>query len=135
MAEASAQYEAWPSGSTTDGTVIDLITRMDETTLEAIGMTYIDFGGDLFPSRVVVTVEEAASSIVGFIGQIDDRTGAPPRLPAGTLINTPRDPDTGIVTPTLIIGHREVLPVWTRAFTLSVADGSTGHDGSIRPEN
>jgi hypothetical protein len=119
MIEAPHQYAPWPPESTTDGTAVSLITRIDERTLDAVGVTYIDFSGEVFPSRALVVVDNEATTVVGFIGQTDERTGAPPRLPRGTLINTPRDLDRGVVTPTLIVGRREILPKWTTVFEMT----------------
>lgn len=117
-AAAPAQYASWPSGSTADGTVVYLITRIDEQTLEVVGITWLDFGAGVFPSRALVTVGERSVRVTGFIGHVDRRTGAPPRLPrSGTLIDTPGD--SGVVSPTLIAGHREVQLEWTKAFELS----------------
>ena len=54
------QYPAWPRRSTTDGTTVYLVTRSSPNTLEAIGITHIDFDGRVFPSRAVLIVRPEA---------------------------------------------------------------------------
>jgi hypothetical protein len=115
--EAPGQYEGWPRESTTDGTRIDLCVRVAEDALDAAGMTWIDFDGDLFPSRCVIRRSPDGSvHVTGYIGLVDEQTGAPPRLPRGTLVVAVHNEDAGMVHGELILGRRQIPIEWTKAF-------------------
>jgi hypothetical protein len=63
-------------------------------------------------------------SLDGFIGQVDDRTGHPPRLPKqGTLINPARRGDQSAPAPELILGHRAVPIAWTKVLSWAAEIG------------
>ena len=117
--EVASQYTRWPAGSTTDGTVVSLITRDGECSLEAIGMTHIDFDGRLFPSRALFTVSPVATHVAGFIGEVDENDGEPPRFVRGTMINTPLGPGGALRKATLLGRHRELDITWTKAFEVT----------------
>jgi len=107
------QYAAWPPGSTTDGTDVALCRRSGVDVLMATGLTYVDFSGSCFPSRVDVRPTADRSVVVtGYIGEVDARTGAPPRLPDGTLVVP------GPAGPELIVGRRQIQIAWTRVFVV-----------------
>ena len=117
--EVKAQYAGWTLGATTDGAKVDICVRTGSSSLDVIGLMYIDFSGEVFPFRALIERTESSVSIVGFIGQVDERTGQPPRLPIGTLINPVRDPDQPAPTPELISGHRLSPISWTKVLEWS----------------
>jgi hypothetical protein len=117
--EVSAQYSGWPPGSTTDGALADICVRSGRYSLEAIGLMYIDIAGDMFPFRAVIERTESLLSMDGFIGQVDERTGHPPRLPRGTLVNPVRDGSQSAPVPELISGHRASPIAWKKALSWS----------------
>jgi hypothetical protein len=112
--EAVAQYSGWPTGSTTDGTRIQLCVRTEEGTLEVAGVTNIDFDGSVFPSRARLrrTVDGSAS-ITAYIGEVNPYSGEPPRMPAGTMIIVVRD--GGPPRAELLLGHEQTRIFWTKA--------------------
>lgn len=101
--EVASQYLRWPAGSTTDGTVVYLITRIGEGSLEAIAMTHIDFDGRVFPSRALLTATPVATHVTGFIGEVEECNGEPPRFVEGTVINTPLGPGGAQRKATLLV--------------------------------
>jgi hypothetical protein len=112
--ELVAQFAGWPPESTTDGSFVDLCIRTGRDSLEVVGRMGIDFSGAVFPFRA--EIERAADgtvSVVGSIGQVDECTGRPPRLPAGTLIVPVRDENEQDPVPELIIGRRQLPIAWT----------------------
>ena len=117
--EATRQYESWPEGSTTDGTRVYFVARVGADSVEVVGLTHLDFGEFVFPSRAAISSNPRGVHVVGFIGQTDERTGAPPRFPPGTLISTPRNDHGRCDSPTLLVGHGELQPVWTQAFEIT----------------
>ena len=121
--EVAAQYPGWPPGSTTDGGLVDICFRCGRRSLEVIGLMYIDFGGEVFPFRALIERTESLISLDGFTGQVDDRTGHPPRLPAGTLINPARGGDQSAPAPELILGHRALPIVWTKVLSWAAEIG------------
>ncbi|HEV7759962.1 MAG TPA: hypothetical protein VGO78_13270 [Acidimicrobiales bacterium] len=111
--ELPAQWAAWPLDSTTDGSIAVLCRRVDLDTLVVAGLTWIDFGGALFPFRTELQrTADGSVAVTGYVGQVDARTGAPPRLPGGTVMVP------GPAGPELIVGRRQVLITWTRAFAV-----------------
>ena len=121
--EVAAQYPGWPSGSTTDGASVDICFRSGPRSLEVVGLMYIDFGGEVFPFRALIERTESLISLDGFIGQVDDRTGHPPRLPAGTLINPAGGGDQSAPAPELILGRRALPIVWTKVLSWAAETG------------
>lgn len=111
-----ARYLGWPPGSTTDGSDISFCVRSCDYSIDAVGTTFIDFGGELFPFRVRITAVNDSATISADIGQVDPDTGAPPRLPAGSVIVPVRDWGEGTPIAELIVGRRQVPIVWTKAF-------------------
>ena len=107
------RYPDWPQQSATNDTLVVLCHRSDADTLVVSGLTWIDYGYRRFPSRLELRRTESGSVVVtGFIGQVDPRTGAPPRFPENTYMVP------GTTGPELLLGHRSVPITWTRAFTL-----------------
>lgn len=107
------QCAGWPPGSTTDGTDVALCRRTGADVLVAIGLTYVDFGGECFPSRVDIgRTADGSVMVTGYVGEVEARTGAPPRLPGGTLVVP------GPAGPELIVGRRQVPIAWTKAFVV-----------------
>jgi hypothetical protein len=117
--EVATQYSGWPQGSTTDGASIDICFRPARHSLEVVGVMHIDFEGEVFPFRVRIERTRTSISLDGFIGQVDMRTGRPPRLPAGTVISPVRDGNNSAPTPELISGRRASPIVWTKAVSWS----------------
>ena len=116
--EVRFQYHAWPRESTTDGTRLDLCIRIAEDMLDVAGVTWIDFDGTVFPSRAQLErlPADGVVRVTGYIGLVDEHTGAPPRMPPGTLVVAAEDEDGGGVQPELIVGRRQVPIAWTKAF-------------------
>jgi hypothetical protein len=117
--EVAAQYPGWPPGSTTDGASVDICFRRARHSLEVIGLMYIDFAGEVFPFRALIERTGSSISLDGFIGEVDARTGRPPRLPAGTMINPVREGTKSAPTPELLSGRRASPIVWTKVLTWS----------------
>ena len=96
------RYSSWPPESTTDGMVPGLCLRTGDSTIEMIGMCWIDFGGMKFPLRAVITLSPDRSELAMYtaqIGEVDQATGAPPATASGlddpaesrsTTVRTPR---------------------------------------------
>jgi hypothetical protein len=119
--ELPFQYAGWPPEWTTDGSAVDVCIRSGVDSLDVVGRTWIDFSGELFPFRAEISRSADASvSAVVYIGQVDERTGRPTRLPSGTLIIPVRDEDDRNPVPELIVGRRQVPIVWTRVLEWSV---------------
>jgi hypothetical protein len=101
------QYEPWPAGTTTDGSVVAFCRRTGAETIEAYGMTDVDFGGQAFPFQAEIQrTGEDDLRVTLAIGQVDQRTGEPPRFPRGTLVVPTPEPE-------LIVGRRQVAIGWT----------------------
>ncbi len=126
--EVAAQYAGWPPDATTDGSSIDLCIRTGHRSLEAVGLMWIDFAGDMFPFHAVIssTTADTSASVVASIGQVDPRTGSPPRLGRGTLIVPVRDGEGRNPTAHLIVGRHEVPIVWTQVFEYPARPQSAG---------
>jgi hypothetical protein len=118
--EVATQYPGWPPGSTTDGASVDICVRSGARSLEVIGRMYIDFGGEVFPFRALIERAESSISLDGFIGQVDGKTGNPPRL-HGTLINPVREDNQSAPRPELFAGHRRSPIEWTKVLSWSWA--------------
>lgn len=115
--EAALQYSGWPPGSTTGGTTIHLCVRPEADTLDVVGLTFIDFDGAVFPSRVRLRRRsDGSTSVTAFIGDVNPYSGEPPRLPAGTRILPVRDHDDGRPRPELVVGPKQTPIRWTRVF-------------------
>jgi hypothetical protein len=113
--EARAQYPGWPPESTTDGARVDFCVRSGTRSLDVAGVMWIDFAGAVFPFRAEIgRAADGSVSVIGYIGQVDAKTGEPPRLPRGTLIVSVQD-ERG-PTSELIVGRRQVPIAWTKAF-------------------
>lgn len=111
--EVGRQYQAWPRGSTTDGTSIRFCARRDADSVEVAGVTWLDFNGSVFPSRALLSKRDGSATVVVFVGQVDPQSGAPPAMPAGTLVLPTTDED-GLPHPELLLGHRQVGIEWTK---------------------
>jgi len=113
--EVAAQYAGWPPESTTDGSRVDLCVRSGTSSLDVAGVMWIDFAGEVFPFRAEIgRAADGSTSVVGYIGQVDPRTGEPPRLPRGTLI-VPVSGDRGRGTHAELIVGRQQMPIaWTK---------------------
>ena len=118
--EVATQYPGWPSGSTTDGALVDICVRSGASSLEVVGRMFIDFGGEVFPFRAIIERAESSTSLDGFIGQVDDKTGNPPRL-HGTFIIPVREDNQSAPRPELIAGHRRSPIEWTKVLSWSRA--------------
>jgi hypothetical protein len=130
-AELAAQYRPWPRESTTDGTSVDVCRRLGDDTIEVIGMSSIDFGGERFPVRAVIELSADHSNLTGFtaqIGEVDPRTGAPPRFPQGTLILPRRDDQDRYIDAELLVGRRARSINWRTAIGYPFV--TFGDDGS-----
>jgi hypothetical protein len=111
--EVLAQYDAWPRESTTDGSVVDVCVRTADQVLEVAGRLFIDFGGRQFPFRTVITVQPGGVVHVdGFIGDVDETTGEPPRWPADTLVLPLGDGSD------LAVGRHQLPVEWTKVFSV-----------------
>jgi hypothetical protein len=116
-AHVRAQYGGWPPESTTDGTAIQFCVRPNEDTLDVAGVTWIDFDGSLFPSRAEVRrTQDRLTSVTAYIGEVDARNGAPPRMPPGTLIVPVKSDENELAVPHLILGRRQLPITWTKVF-------------------
>jgi hypothetical protein len=113
---APEQCAGWPAASTVDGTVVSWCSRPDADTLTVAGFTHVDFSTEGFPSRVDFrrgSDDQPLLTAIGYIGQVDPVTGAPPRLPSGSFLLPGPD---GLE---LIAGRRQVPVTWTGAFSVS----------------
>lgn len=112
------EYAPWPPESTTDGLTADLCIRRARCSLEFVGMCFIDFGGEKFPLRVELELSDTFRSVsrfTAYIGNVDPRTGAPPRLGPEAMILRDRD-ESGRYTDTcLLLTRRPVAIEWTLA--------------------
>lgn len=110
--EAPNQFDGWPPESTTDGVVVDVCARTQERVVEMAGRMFIDFDGDQFPFRAVVSVNaDGPITVDVFIGDVDAATGQPPRLPGDALVLAVED------RVDLTIGRRQAVVRWTPAFS------------------
>ncbi len=113
------EYRAWPPESTTDGSSVDFCRRTADDRIEFWGTTYIDFGPEVFPFRAVISTDEAASSVDLYIGNTDQRTGAPPRYRNPVLV--PVHDDHGeVVGVEMILGRHQVTIEWTHVLHISI---------------
>src|SRR5215207_9603937 len=112
--EARAQYAGWPPQWTTDGARVDLCVRTAINSLEVTGVMWIDFAGTVFPFKAEIErVADGSTSVTGYIGQVDTRSGERPRLPRGTLIVPVRDARRRGPVAELIVGRRQIPIAWT----------------------
>jgi hypothetical protein len=117
--EAKAQYAGWPREMTTDGSVAHLVVRPAEDTVVVAGSTCADFGPDAFPHRAEVVLDQQGSATFTLqVGEVDARTGAPPRLTGPILVAGTID---GQVTLELILGRRQIPITWTTVVELGPA--------------
>jgi hypothetical protein len=115
LTETRAQYAGWPPESTADGARVDLCVRTAINSLEVTGVMWIDFAGDVFPFKAEIErATDGSTSFIGYIGQVDARTGEPPRLPRGTLIVPVRDDSGRNPVAQLIVGRRQTPIAWTK---------------------
>jgi hypothetical protein len=113
------QYASWPPGSWIDGATVELCTRSDANSLDVVGFMYLNGTAATFPYRAQITLAADGSvHVVGSLGQVDERTGCPPRLPTGCLIVSAQD-DHGASHPELILGHHQVPIAWTKVLDWS----------------
>lgn len=119
--EAPAQYQPWPPESTTDGLTGDLCIKIADHTIEFVGMCWIDFGGQAFPLRAQIQLtpdHREPARFTAQIGEVDPKTGAPPRLPPGSMIIPSRNEDGNNPIPELLAGRRVHSPIaWTQVVT------------------
>lgn len=125
--EARAQYAGWPPESTTDGSRVDLCIRARSDSLDVAGLVWIGFGGAVFPFRAEIKRSADRSiSVTGYIGQVDPKTGEPPRLPEGTFVVSVRDERGRNPVAELIVGRRQIRITWTKVFEVA----SPGRDST-----
>lgn len=117
--EVKAQYWGWPTEWTVDGASVDICVRPTANSLDATGLIWIDFAGEVCPYRARIERNGSEIRLTGFLGEVDPVTGRPPRLPQGTLINPVRDDAALVSTPELISGRRASPIAWTRAIEWS----------------
>ncbi len=116
--QLGADYPPWPRESTTDGFEIAMCVKTGEHVLEVTGMGWIDFGGEKFPARAQIELTANHSDVVAVtaqIGEVDPRTGAPPRLRSGSMIIPARDENDENPVPEVLVGHRVRPITWTQA--------------------
>jgi hypothetical protein len=118
--EVAAQYPGWPPGSTTDGALVDICVRSGARSLEVVGRMFINFDNGVFPFRALIERAESSISLDGFIGQVDDKTGHPPRL-LGAVIIPVREDNQSSPRLELIAGHRQSPIEWTKVLSWSRA--------------
>ena len=125
----AAQYYGWPSGSTTDGTIIEFCIRRDAAFIDVAGKTWLDFTGDVFPCRAHLRSEsDGSTSVVVLIGMTNPLTGAPTKLPPGSFVLLASDADGRNVEPELILNRRQAPIPWTRAFAARSEPLPDSHD-------
>ena len=108
-------YAGWPPESTTDGLVPGLCVRTGDNTIELVAMCWIDFGGEKFPLRAVVTLDASRAELAMYtaeIGEVEPDTGAPPRLHRDAMILPSRDINGRNPKPELLVGHRSGPITW-----------------------
>jgi len=96
-----------------------LCLRAGDGTIEMIGMCWIDFGGTKFPLRAVITLSNDHSELARYtaqIGEVDQATGAPPRLHRDSMILPSRDENGQNPEAELLVGHRTRPIIWQTAF-------------------
>jgi hypothetical protein len=119
--EVRFQYPGWPPESTTDGSSVYVCWRSGDHVLDVAGLTHFDFDGHVFPFRAELAVDgtQRAQAAV-FIGQVDEESGLPPHLPAGSIVVAIRDEGGEVVSSVqLIAGRRQVPICWTRVLEWS----------------
>lgn len=109
-------YDAWPSGSTTDGRSVGTCVRTGEATLDVVGLMWLDFTGRAFPFRALISTTDQSGSLVAYIGEVDAATGAPPSMSPDTVIVPVRDDAGRVVEVEMIAGRRQVPITWTEVF-------------------
>jgi hypothetical protein len=123
-AELPLQYQHWPPESTTDGSISVSCVKLDDHTLVIVGMTYVDFGGDVFPFRATVSLTPDLLRLQRYeaeIGEIDRRTGEPPRFRFdGITIMARRDPSGAVLDYELFAPRRPKPIEWTTVLTVEL---------------
>jgi hypothetical protein len=124
--EIRHQFVGWPPESSTDGSVPFVCWRSRENVLQLVGLTYLDFAGFVFPFRAEFGLDRTTgdAAVDVFVGQVDDETGGPPRLPSSTVIVAVRSGDR-VSSAELIAGRRQIPIGWTQAIHWDNASGST----------
>lgn len=118
--EARVQYQGWPSGATTDGSSIYTCWRSGDESIDAVGLTYFDFGPEVFPFRLTVSANGTGVSLVLFIGNTDRDTGHPPVLGSKTVL-VPVSSRKGRIAEVQLVSSRRQEPIsWTRAIEFDV---------------
>ena len=117
--QVRSEYRGWSPESTTDGSSVDFCRRTTDDQIEIWGTTYLDFDGDVFPFRAVISADEDVSSVELYVGNTDPRTGAPPRYRDAVLVPV-RDDDGEIVAAELIVGRRQLAIEWTSVLQISI---------------
>lgn len=110
--EVPFAYSGWPPESTTDGTAIYVCRRVAAGEIEVTGLTDIDFTGQVFPFQATLRSDPLPAVDLA-IGDAESDTGAPPRLPAGSVIIPVRNAEDRIVDVRLIAGRTETPIEWT----------------------
>lgn len=111
------QYPRWPSGSTTDGCIAHLCWRPGDRELEVVGLTYLDFGGDMFPFRARFSFDhQRRTSVTEFVGRVDSTDASFPFVPSKSLFVPVRDEEVETISSVELIVGRIQLPVdWEKA--------------------
>jgi hypothetical protein len=118
--EISHRWALWPPESTTDGSSVVACSRAGDDTLIVIGLTDIDFAGELFPFKLqIANVRSGELSVTVHIGQLDSAPGGPPRL-RDAVITIGQSDTTGGLHAILLIGRRQAEVDWTEVVTLAI---------------
>jgi hypothetical protein len=122
---ARHEYSGWPAESTTDGLIAELCIRSGSCQLDFMGMCFIDFSGEQFPLRTEIDLSDDLGELARFaayIGNVDPRTAAPPRLPEWAMIVPERDENGGHPVAFLLMKRTQLPIEWTLAFSVNSAD-------------
>jgi hypothetical protein len=113
------QFLGWPGGHTTDGSAVQVCYRATENMIEVLGVTWFDFGPDVFPFRARFCSRDGDMTNVILSTEIAAIGGGPKLYGSSPVIQATPNPNRTVRTASVIATRRMQTTDWVDVIELT----------------